>query len=144
MRFSLQFKPVWNSQSPIYSSVMMRKGSQFTRIFAQEIRRLASTGHIDFLKKRILERFLTCKPQFNEKSLGYEKLSFLFLIIILGHIMSILVLFLESNKHKLTSKRKQVSLIEEKIEEYLDSLDLSNQQTEKVFHELNKKCFNNG
>ena len=120
----------------------MRKGSQFTRIFAQEIRRLVSTGNIDFLKKRISGRVLNCKPSLKEKPLGYKKLSFLFVILTLGYIASILVLLLEKKKQKITTKYEQIPLIEDKIGEYLDGLGLSNQETENVFNGLNQKCIN--
>ena len=76
-----------------------------------------------------------------EKPLGYEKLSFLFVILTLGYIVSILVLLLEKKKQKITTKHKKISLIEEKIGEYLDDLGLSNQETENVFKGLNKKCY---
>merc|ERR1712020_685952 len=105
----------------------MKKDSQFTRIFSQEIKRLDITGNLDLLRKRY-SGSKTRKPPLKEKPLGYEKLSFLFVMLIFGCIMSILVVLLEymiqtkEKKQELTSKVKE---IEEKIREYLEVQELS-------------------
>ena len=120
----------------------MKKGSHFTRIFSQEIRRLETTGNLDLLRKRYTGS-QTCKSPLKEKSLGYEKLSFLFVLLIFGCIMSILVVILEymtqikKKEQELSNKDKEMSLIEEKIGKYLEGL--SNEETGNILGRLNQK-----
>ena len=123
---------------------MMKKGSQFTRIFSQEIRRLQTTGNLDLLRKRYTGSN-ACKQPFNKKPLGYEKLSFLFVMLICGCIMSILLVFIEyitqtkKKKQELTIKDEEMSWIEGKFGEYLEGL--SNQETENILGRLILKHF---
>ena len=122
---------------------MMKKGSQFTRIFSQEIRRLQTTGNLDLLRKRYAGSN-ACKLPFKKKPLGYEKLSFLFVMLIFGCIMSILVVFIEymtqpkKKKQEFSSKGKE---IEEKIGEYLEVQGLPNQEAENILFRLFQKYF---
>ena len=126
----------------MHASIMMKKGSQFTRFFTQEMRKLEGTGILDLLRRRYLGS-MECKLPLMEKPLGYEKLSFLFVMLIFGCIISIIVVLLEfmnqtkKNKQELTCKDKEMSLIEEKMGEYLDGL--SNQETENILDRLNQK-----
>ena len=121
---------------------MMKKGSQFTRIFSQEVKRLQTTGNIDFLAKRYYGSN-ECKPPLKEKSLGYEKLSFLFVMLFVGFIMSIFVVSLEYRtktkklKQEATSKDKEMLLIKEMMGHCLKKL--SNQEAENVFQKYFKK-----
>ena len=121
---------------------MMKKGSQFTRLFSKEMKKLETTGNLDLLKKRY-SGSQACKPPLREKPLGYEKLTFLFVMLIFGCIMSIFVVFFEymtQTKKKTqehTSKDEQISLIEEKIKEHLEGL--SDQETETILGRLNPK-----
>ena len=123
---------------------MMKKGSQFTRIFRQEIRRLATTGILDLLRKRY-SGSLSCKPLLQEKPLGYEKLSFLFVMLIFGCILSIFVVFFEyktqtkKKEKELALKVKEMSLMEEKMGEYLKGL--SDEETETFLGRLFLKHF---
>ena len=116
---------------------MIKKGSQFTRIFRQEIRRLTTTGIIDLLRKRY-SGSLSCKPLLQEKPLGYEKLSFLFVMLIFGCMVSIFVFFFErmtqTKKKDLAYKVKEMSLMEEKMGDYLKGL--SNQENRKCLGRL--------
>ena len=116
---------------------MIKKGSQFTRIFRQEIRRLTTTGIIDLLRKRY-SGSLSCKPLLQEKPLGYEKLSFLFVMLIFGCMASIFVFFFErmtqTKKKELAYKVKEMSLMEEKMGDYLKGL--SNQENRKCLGRL--------
>ena len=122
---------------------MMKKGSQFTRIFTHEIKKLQTTGNLDLLKNRY-SGTQACTQPLKEKSLGYEKLSFLFVMLIFGCIMSILVVFIEyvtktkKNNQEFTSKGKE---IEEKICEYLEVQALPNQETENILAKLFQKYF---
>ena len=122
----------------------MKKGSHFTRIFCQEIRRLATTGILDLLRKRY-SGSLSCKPLLQEKPLGYEKLSFLFVMLIFGCILSIFVVFFEyktqtkKKEKELVLKVKEMSLMEEKMGEYLEGL--SDEETETFLGRLFLKHF---
>ena len=141
--FHFQFKPVWSTHVPTgHSTVLMKKGSQFTRFFSQEMRKLETTGNLDLLKKRYL-RSPACKPPLKEKPLGYEKLSFLFVMLIFGCIMSILVVLFEymtqskNKEQEITRKGKEV---EEIIGEILEVQELPNQETKNVLGRLLQKC----
>ena len=140
-----QLKPVWKTSRPTrYGSMIMKKGSQFTRIFAQEIRRLETTGNNDLIKKRY-SGSKECKAPLKEKPLGFEKSSFLFVMLMSGSILSILVLLLEyANQPKkklqeITTKDMKISLIEEKVYEYIDGFGLSNLETENILRNLYQK-----
>ena len=143
MRFHFQFKPVWTTHLPTRSgSIIMKKSSQYTRFFTQEMKKLEVTGNLNVLRKRYLE-IQKCNPLLKEKPLGYEKLSFLFVMLIFGCIMSILVVLFEyitqtkKKKQELTSKDKE---IEEKIEDYLEVQGLSNNETENLLGRLFQSC----
>ena len=121
---------------------MMKKGSQFTRIFTHEIKKLQTTGNLDLLKNRY-SGTQACMQRLNEKSLGYEKLSFLFVMLIFGSIMSILVVLFEyisqtKNKEQdFTKKGKEVEVI---FGEILEVQGLPNQETKNVLGRLLQKC----
>ena len=121
----------------------MKKGSQLTRIFTRELMKLTTTGNIDLLRQRYLGT-QTCKQLLMEKPLGYEKLSFLFVMLIFGCIMSILVVFFEymtqtkKKKQELVNKDMEISLME-KIANYVERL--SNQETKNILGRLILKHF---
>ena len=120
---------------------MMKKGSQFTRFFSQEIRKLEATGNLDLLRKRYLGS-QECKPLLKEEQLGYEKLSFLFVMLILGCSIGILVLSFEymtkkkKTKQELSCKDEKISLREKRIRKNLEGL--SQKETEKIFGRILK------
>ena len=144
--YYFQFKPIWTSYSAKDSSLIMKKGSQYTRFFTQEMRRLTTTGNIDFLKKRFLASGQSCKPSLKEKPLGYEKLSFLFATLLFGYIVSILVVLLEylihlkKKKQDLKAEEKVISLMERQFGEYLEGL--SDQETANILGRLHQKKIN--
>ena len=122
----------------------MRKGSQYTRFFTREMRRLTTTGNIDAIKKRFLASVQSCKPPLKaEKSLGYEKLSLLFAIFLFGCIMSILLVILEymiqwkKMKGELKSDEKEILFLERQFGLYLQGL--SHEETENVLGRLIQK-----
>ena len=120
----------------------MKKGSQLTRIFTRELMKLTTTGNIDLLRQRYLGT-QTCKQLLMEKPLGYEKLSFLFVLLIFGWIISILIVLFEymtqtkKKDHEVTKKGKEVEKI---IGEILEAQGLSNQETKNVLGRLLQKC----
>ena len=120
---------------------MMKKGSQYTRFFTQEMKKFETTGNLDLVRRRY-SGSRECKLALMEKPLGYEKLSFLFVMLIFGFIMSIVVVSLEyitqskENKQDVIYKDKEISLVA-KMGEYLEGL--SEQETENILDRLNKK-----
>ena len=123
---------------------MMRKGSQYTRFFTREMRRLTTTGNIDAIKKMFLASVQSCKPPLKaEKSLGYEKLSLLFAIFLFGCVMSILLVILEymiqwkKMKGELKADEKEISFLERQFGVYLQGL--SHEETENVLGRLIQK-----
>ena len=103
-RVHFQFKPVWKTHVPYnHLSVMMKKGSQFTRFFVHEMKKLESTGILDILRKRY-SGIQACKQPLKVKPMGFEKLSFLFSMLIIGFITSILVVLFE---YMTISKKKE-------------------------------------
>ena len=144
--FSFQLRPLWTTDTTtsLYS-FMMKKGSQFTRFFSKEIIRLDATGNLELLFSRGYKRNQQCKPLLKEKPLGYEKLAFLFVMLMFGCIMSISVAYFEYKRQtkkkikELTKKEKEMSLIEEKIVKNLEGL--SNQETKNILGRLFVKLF---
>ena len=106
--------------------------------------RLESTGNLDLLMKRYAGGSQECKQLLKEKPLGYEKLSFLFVMLIFGCIMSIIVVFIEymtqtkKKKQGFSNKGKE---IEEKIGDYLEVQGLPNQEAENILGRLFQKYF---
>ena len=141
--FNFQFKPVWKTHLPsMYGSIMMKKISPFTRFFKQEMIKLQTTGNLDLHRKRYLGRQV-CKLSLREKPLGYEKLSFLFVMLILCSIISIIIVLFEymtptkNKEQEITRKGEEV---EEIIGEILEVQGLPNQETKNVLGRLLKKC----
>ena len=103
------------------------------------MKKLESTGHLDVLRKRFV-RSQACKQLVKEKPLGFEKLSFLFFMLIVGCIMSIFVLFFEymtrgkKKPQTITNKDEELSLIKQKVGEYLEGLPY--QDTENILDTL--------
>ena len=106
------------------------------------MKKLESTGHLDVLRKRFV-RSQACKQLVKEKPLGFEKLSFLFFILITGCIVSVLVAFVEymtqakKNKQELGNKYEKMLLIGGKMGQYLEGL--SYQETEHILGRLNQR-----
>ena len=118
--------------------MLMKKGSQYIRIFTQEMRKLRTTGNLDLLRKRY-RGSQTCKPLLKEKPLGLEKLSSLFVLIMIGSILSILVLLLEYVNQKKKKKQEITTKVGQKIHEYIDGFGLSKMEIENILKNLYQK-----
>ena len=118
--------------------MLMKKGSQYIRIFTQEMRKLRTTGNLDLLRKRY-RGSQTCKPLLKEKPLGFEKLSSLFVLIMIGSILSILVLLLEYVNQKKKKKQEITTKVGQKIHEYIDGFGLSKMEIENILKNLYQK-----
>ena len=120
----------------------MKKGSQLTRLFTRELRKLTTTGNIELLRQRYIDT-QACKQLLKEKPLGYEKLSVLFVMLIFGGIMSILVVFFEyitQTKNKDYQIERKGKEVEEIFGEILEVQGLPNEETKNILGRLLQKC----
>ena len=70
----------------------MNKRSQFKKIFSQAILDMKHTGKWDIFKAvRHHGQSESCQPDLMEKSLGYEKLAFLFAVLASGTFISLFI-----------------------------------------------------
>ena len=137
----------------MHASYIMRKQSEFTRIFGQAMLDIKDSGLIDLLVEKYRHRCTTSensntmKP--SHKPLGYEKLSLLFLVLISGFVLSIFVIFFEWIAQKIQKKHDSVteedqdlklSIITKEIEENLRGL--STNETENIFQRILQKRMN--
>ena len=116
--------------------MLMNKRSQFKKIFSQAILDMKHTGKLDIFKavKHHGQSRSCNQPESKEKSLGYEKLAFLFAVLGSGTFISLLVAFFEflaklylERQNSMTTINEQNS-IDDRINKILD--DLSNGEAE--------------
>ena len=92
----------------MHGSYIMRKQSEFTRIFGQAMLDIKDSGLIDLLVEKYRHRCTTSENSNtmtpSQKPLGYEKLSLLFLVLISGFVLSIFVIFFEWIAQKIQKK----------------------------------------
>ena len=136
----------------MHASYIMRKQSEFTRIFGRAILDMKEGGLIDLIVEKYRHRCTTSENSntmnTSQKPLGYEKLSLLFLVLISGYILSLSVIFFEwiaqkiQKKHNSVSKDRDLKLtiIAEEIEENLRGL--STEETENILHRILQRHMN--
>ena len=136
----------------MHGSYIMRKQSEFTRIFGQAMLDIKDSGLIDLIVEKYRHRCTTSENSntmnTSKKPLGYEKLSLLFLVLISGYILSLSVIFCEwiaqkiQKKHNSVSKDRDLKLtiIAEEIEENLRGL--STEETENILHRILQRHMN--
>ena len=137
----------------MHGSYIMRKQSEFTRIFGQAMLDIKDSGLIDLLVEKYRHRCTTSENSNtinpSQKPLGYEKLSLLFLVLISGFVLSIFVIFFEWIAQKIQKKHDSVteedqdlklSIISEVIEKNL--WGLSANETENIFQRILQKRMN--
>ena len=95
-----EFKTAWTSRSFLGAgSMIMNKKSQFTKFFGQAILDMKDTGRLDiYLQEKSINRHKTCNlPDLYQKhALGYEKLTFLFVVLVSGIFTSLFIVLFES------------------------------------------------
>ena len=95
----LKLKSVWKSASPVsYGSFSMKKNSYFTEYFNNVIKKLIKTGQLDNLEKRYDKHTASTKCNIlsmKNPALGFEKLIFLFVILIMGIVVSVSIFLFE-------------------------------------------------
>ena len=95
----------------------MQKNSAYTKYFNHVLKDIRQNGQLDILKKRYTIAPKTyCKnlPKTN-LALGYEKLTFLFVILIIGTVLSFFIFMLEFKMKY--EKKKELGYFSEEIEE---------------------------
>ena len=143
-----QFKLAWKTSSPTYTTIILKKHSEFTRFFRIAIIRLRTTGQFDVLLKRKLGLGRSCNQTANENpAIGYEKSTILFTLLISGIILSLIFVLCEyMAQHYVTAKQESTSIgnqettkMDEKIEYILNGL--SDTERENMYKKLqqNKK-----
>ena len=89
----------------------------------------------DLIKKRY-SGSKDCRAPLKEKPLGFEKLSSLFVLIMIGSILSILVLLLEYVNQRKKKKQEITAKVVQKIHEYIDGFGLSKMEIENILKNL--------
>ena len=145
-----QFKLAWKTSSPTYTTIILKKHSEFTRFFRSAIIRLRTTGQLDVLMKRKLGLGRSCNHPTNENPIGYEKSIVLFTLLISGIILSLIFVLCEYIAQHYVAVKQESTLVEnqettimdEKIEYILNGL--SDTEKENIYKKLlqNKKKLN--
>ena len=89
--------PIWENPAALfYRAMYMKKGSQFTKFIAHELKKITEFGIRNALSKRHIIPQPNCKPlQKKGKSLGMEKFASLFALYSIGIAISLIVLVIE-------------------------------------------------
>ena len=125
--------PIWeNPVALFYRTMYMKKGSQFTRFIAHELKKITEFGIRNALSKRHVIPKPNCKPlQKTGKSLGMEKFALLFALYSVGILISLIVLVIEVickvSKSSLSSIQKNEEVLSLKtFEKELQNLGANN------------------
>ena len=136
----------------MHASYIMRKQSEFTRIFGRAMLDMKEGRLIDLILEKYRHRCTTSENSntinTSQKPLGYEKLSLLFLVLISGYILSLSVIFCEWIAQKMEKKHNSVTkdqdlkltIIAEEIEENLRGL--STDETENILRRILQRHMN--
>ena len=95
----------------------MQKNSAYTKYFNHVLKDIRQNGQLDILKKRYTiapKTYCRNLPKTN-LALGYEKLTFLFVILIIGTVLSFFIFMLEFKMKY--DKKKELGYSSEEIEE---------------------------
>ena len=95
----------------------MQKNSAYTKYFNHVLKDIRQNGQLDILKKRYTiapKTYCSNLPKTN-LALGYEKLTFLFVILIIGTVLSFFIFMLEFKMKY--DKKKELGYSSEEIEE---------------------------
>ena len=91
----------------------MQKNSAYTKYFNHVLKEIRENGQLDILKKRYAPNTYCKNLSKNDlASLGYEKLTSLFIILIIGTILSLFIFMFEKSEMK-----KELRNFSEEIEE---------------------------
>ena len=96
--------------------MLMNKRSQFKKIFSQAILDMKHTGKLDIFKAvKHHGQSESCQPDPMEKSLGYEKLAFLFAVMASGTFISLFIALFEvfTKMYQIQKNQKPTTTINE-------------------------------
>ena len=136
-----QFKTAWTSTSFLGAgSMIMNKKSQFTKFFGQAILDMKDTGRLDiFLQEKTLHRHQSCNlpDLYQKRTLGYEKLTFLFVILVSGIFTSLFIalfeiiakMYSEKQKSTTTFEDYEINPVDDHIEQFLEGLSADEIET---------------
>ena len=111
----------------------MNKKSQFTKIFSQAILDMKDNGRLDIFhgRKTQKNKELCSLPDPKQKSLGFKKLAFLFVVLVSGIFISIFVVLFEFITKMYSEKQKSTTIedheqnpVDHHIEEFLEALSV--------------------
>ena len=120
-----QFQSVWTYSFPIYkSSYGIQKGSAYKKFFDHMFEELRENGQLDIYTRRNSLSHLGCsQPTREGNSLGMLKLGSLFLVFVLGVILSFIILCYEQlNQPKQLDSYQKVNKINEIFENTIKGL----------------------
>ena len=106
-----QIKKAWKSVSFTGVSWILNKKSQFVKIFSQAILDMKSNGRLEIFHARNKQSCILPDPK--QKSLGFKKLAFLFLVLVSGIFISIFVVLFEFIAKIYSEKQKSTTTIKE-------------------------------
>ena len=142
-----EFKTAWTSRSFLGAgSMIMNKKSQFTKFFGQAILDMKDTGRLDiYLQEKSINRHKSCNlPDLYQKhALGYEKLTFLFVVLVSGIFTSLFIVLFESLAKMYLEELEEefeayeINPVDDHIEEFLEGL--SADEIEIVFQRVAQK-----
>ena len=132
----------------MYTTIILKKHSEFTRFLKRAIIRLTTTGQLDILMKRKLGiGHHSCNHLATENPIGYEKVTILFSLLISGIILSLMFVLCEYIAQRCLAAKKEAASVDyqettkmnEKIEYILNGL--SDTERENIYKKLqqNKK-----
>ena len=111
---------MWRSPSPVtYASFVMKKNSHFTEHFNHIINGLKATGNLDIL---MMKYPISGPTNYNKSStytvsIGFEKLTFLFVILFIGIILSLIGIIFEF-KFKPMKKQEKYEPSSKEMDEF--------------------------
>ena len=141
--YSFQFEQVWKSHRMYFASVIMKKHSPYTKFFKHGIYNMIFNGQLDIYTKRNSKSQSECHEERSKgDALGMEKLATLFLILILGGIISLSLFIVELWNSPKNSNKKQMCKIPENIQIELKILNQTNSEMEEYLCEKTEEFLN--
>ena len=124
----------------------MRKNSIYTSFFSNALLEMKEAGYHTIItneEAKEYDKYCTANyqplPPTNDLTLGYEKMIFLFIILIIGFILSLIVAMVE----KMKSNKKCTTDDEEKRSKMIVGIESELRKTlEGLLEEEKKQCLN--
>ena len=117
----------------------MKKNSLFTDHFKHILNNLKTTGNLEILMKRYSSSTKCKIPSTKISALGFEKLTFLFIILIIGMILSVIAILFEL-KFKSNQKNDGQEEVESSSKEIEKLEEITRRLLEGPLQEKTEKC----